>query len=150
MGKHLARHKKLGHLSTGSVERYLKRSVPLYTVEVHRNRVEGLDLGGGSGYDYLVESVGGGESKENQPLFISLSLTNCFLSKKFFINYLTNRKHNTGILATGCRLTTSSSIQGIQLLPMIVSCPVVTHLVLSTKTRVAYHSVSKHFYRFIL
>jgi hypothetical protein len=56
----------------------VKRSIPLYAVEVDRNRVEGLDLGGGSSYDYLVESVGGEASKENQPLFISLSLTNCF------------------------------------------------------------------------
>ena len=75
--------------------------------------------------------------RTNPSFFLSLSPT-----VFYFIHFLTNRKHDTGILATGCRLTTSSSIHGIQLLPIIVSYPVVTHLVLSTKTRVAYHPVS--------
>jgi hypothetical protein len=41
-------------------------------------------------------------------------------------NRCMNRKPSTGILATGCRLTTSSSILDIQLLPMMYSCPVVS------------------------
>jgi hypothetical protein len=70
----------------------------------------------------LVERDGGEESKENQPLFLSSS----FPPKNIFNYFLTNRRLFTGILATGCRLTTSGSILDIYLLPMIYSCPVVS------------------------
>jgi hypothetical protein len=79
----------------------------------------------------LVERGGGEESKENQPLFLSLTIP----PKNIFIHFLTNRKSGTGILATGCRLTTSSRIIDIQLLPMIYSCPEVSERTLVNKNK---------------
>ena len=68
--------------------------------------------------------------RTNPPLSFSLSPT-----VFYFIHFLTNRKHDTGILATGCRLTTSSSILDIQLLPMIYSCPEVSERTLVNKNK---------------
>ena len=70
-------------------------------------------------------------TRRTNPSF-SLSL---FSTKNIFIHFLTNRKSGTGILATGCRLTTSSSILDIQLLPMIYSCPVVSQRILVNKNK---------------
>jgi hypothetical protein len=50
-----------------------KNDLVLVRCRNRKHRVEGLDRGGGSSYDYLVERGGGEESKENQPLFLSLS-----------------------------------------------------------------------------
>ena len=47
-----------------------------------------------------------------------------------------------GILATGCRLISSSSILGIHYLPMVDSCPVVTNLVLLPMTIFVYHPIT--------
>ncbi len=83
-------------------------------------------------------------ARRTNPSF-SLSL---FHQKKQFIYILTNRKPSTGILATCCRLTTTSSILDIQLLPMIfIVAPWYHRGSLLTRTNSGYHPVSMYFYR---
>ena len=79
---------------------------------------------------WLRERWWRGEQGEPTPL----SLFH-FSTKNIFIYFLTNRRFFTGILATGCRLTTSGSILDIYLLPMIYSCPVVSQRIFVNKNK---------------
>ena len=110
----------------------------MHTVENREHRVRGLDLGGGSSYDYLVESWGRGQRTRTK------SLATCHNDHIFYLkHFLTNHKQGIGILATGCRITTSSSIYSIHYLPMVDGCPVVTNLVLLPMTIFVYHPITK-------
>jgi hypothetical protein len=70
--------------------------------------VEGLQTCANS-YDYLVESWGRGNGREQSSLPHATTTTFLIKNKHF----LTNHILVIGILATGCRLITSSSIHSI-------------------------------------